>query len=176
VSVRLYHLAHELNLQSSQLLATLQEKGMSVQSVMGVLDAETADTARRVISGELVLKKRALGDVDVISLPPPVVPAPANPIRPVQPAARGTGKSRRPDTTRPGPTPRRGIRIFRQKETRERRHADQQKAEEIFAGRTIPIIVPIALKEFSQQSQDEHAAPAPDETGRAREPEHDAGR
>jgi len=151
VSVRLYHLAHELNLQSSQLLATLQEKGMSVQSVMGVLDAETADTARRVISGELVLKKRALGDVDVISLPPPVVPAPANPIRPVQPAARGTGKSRRPDTTRPGPTPRRGIRIFRQKETRERRHADQQKAEEIFAGRTIPIIVPIALKEFSQQ-------------------------
>ena len=48
-------------------------------------------------------------------------------------------------------SPRRGIKIFRAKETRERRAADKQKGEEILTGRTIPVTVPIALKDFSQQ-------------------------
>ena len=146
--IRLYHLARELSVLSSELLRDLSERGLEYPSVMTLLDEQQQETARRVAAGEIQLDaKPGLGEATEIKLPPPVVPAPARPIRPTQPAAR-TVKRRTDQRTS---SPRRGIRIFRQKEARERRVADQQKAEEIFAGRTVPITVPLSLKDFSQQ-------------------------
>ncbi|MGH7161922.1 MAG: translation initiation factor IF-2, partial [Planctomycetota bacterium] len=48
-------------------------------------------------------------------------------------------------------TPRKGIRVFRQKEARERTRPDQGRAEEAFQARTFSVVVPISLKEFGQQ-------------------------
>ncbi|MHC4452021.1 MAG: translation initiation factor IF-2 [Planctomycetota bacterium] len=151
MAIRVYHLAHELRLRSSDLLSKLQGGGLRVNSVMTVLDDEKADQARRVAAGETVAapENRKPSDAVEFKLPPPVVPAPPRPVRPVTPARGG---AKRPGTTgRPGQSPRRGVRIFRQKESRERRAADKQKGEDILAGRTISITVPIALKDFSQQ-------------------------
>ena len=159
MAIRLYHLALEMRVQSSDLMKTLRGRGVQIPSVMTVLDDEKAAQARRVASGEETVSipsARRPGDALEIKLPPPVVPAPA---RPVRPAASGRGGARgapsRPGAPgRPGSgphQPRKGIRIFRQKDTRERRTVDKQRGEDIYAGRTIPVVVPVAIKEFSQQ-------------------------
>ena len=148
MAIRLYHLATELNVSSSELLMTLRARGLEYPSVMKILDTEEEiQRARKVARGEMQISRAKPGEPTMISLPPPVVPAPERPLRPTQP----TRAAKRPVTQRPAQTPRRGIKIFRQKETRERRTADRAKAEEIFTGRTIPITVPVALKDFSQQ-------------------------
>ncbi|MHC4342146.1 MAG: translation initiation factor IF-2 N-terminal domain-containing protein, partial [Planctomycetota bacterium] len=149
MAIRLYHLASELKLQSSELLDVLQNRGFPVPSVMSVLDEAQTVKARQVALGEVEIKRPEPGTPMEIQLPPPVVPAPARPVRPPTPQRPAT--KRTPTPQRPPATPRRGIRIFKQKETRERRAADKAKGEEIFTGRTIPITVPVALKDFSQQ-------------------------
>ena len=155
MSIRLYHLAHELRMGGSELLDVLKNRGLEFQSVMTVLDGEKAEKARQVATGQVEIKRPEPGKLEEIKLPPPVVPAPARPIRP---APTPTRSARRPATTGPGstgargaPQPRRGIRIFKQKEARERKSTDRAKAEELFTSRTIPVTVPIALKDFSQQ-------------------------
>jgi len=150
VAKRLYHLAHELHLRGSDLLTKLQESGLRVNSTMAVLDDETAAQARGIARGEVEVESPApTGTLEEIKLPPPVVPAPARPLRPAPTTQRSS--SRTPQRAAHPPAGRRGIKIFRQKEARERRAADKQKAEEIFTGRTVPISVPISLKDFSQQ-------------------------
>ncbi|MHC4954096.1 MAG: translation initiation factor IF-2 [Planctomycetota bacterium] len=158
MAIRLYHLAYELHMQSSDLLKKLRSRGVSLPSVMTVLNDEKAAQARRVLAGEETVAAPQApkpGDALEIKLPPPIVPAPARPARPATPArGRGAASGRGGAPARPGAgphQPRKGIRIFRQKETRERKAADRQRGEEIYAGRTIPITVPITLKEFSQQ-------------------------
>jgi len=157
VAIRLYHLAHELHVKSSDVLAKLRSRGVTLPSVLTVLDDEEAAQARRVLAGEETVTRpsaRKPGDALEIKLPPPIVPAPARPARPATPArgrsaGRGAPAARGPGG---GPhQPRKGIRIFRQKETRERKSADRQRGEDLYAGRTISITVPIALKEFSQE-------------------------
>jgi translation initiation factor IF-2 len=145
-------------MQSSDLLKKLRSRGVSLPSVMTVLNDEKAAQARRVLAGEETVAAPQApkpGDALEIKLPPPIVPAPARPARPATPArGRGAASGRGGAPARPGAgphQPRKGIRIFRQKETRERKAADRQRGEEIYAGRTIPITVPITLKEFSQQ-------------------------
>jgi len=147
LAIRLYHLAPEMNLTASELLGQLRERGLDVPSVMTVLDEEQTQKVRRIARGELqVEQKPAPGQPSEIKLPPPVVPAPAQPVRPI------TQRKRTPAPPQRTPqSPRRGIKIFRQKEARERKAADRQKAEEIFSSRTIPITVPVSLKDFSQQ-------------------------
>jgi len=147
LSIRLYHLASDLNMSGSELWQLLGKRGLKLPGVMAILDADLVDKARRVASGEVTIKRPRPGEATEISLPPPVVPAPA---RPIQPVSRTPKRSPVP-AQRPAASPRRGIRIFKQKEARERKAADKQKAEEIFTGRTIPVVVPIALKDFSQQ-------------------------
>ncbi|MHC4960234.1 MAG: translation initiation factor IF-2 N-terminal domain-containing protein, partial [Planctomycetota bacterium] len=142
-----------MSVRSSELLQKLRERGLSFNSVMTVMDDETAEKARRVARGDAAVAaevKRASRAAlpDEVALPPPVVPAPAQPVRPIQ-------DRQQPRRTTPGgrppPPQRRGIKIFRQKDTRERRNVDRQRGEEILSGRTIPITVPIALKDFSQE-------------------------
>ncbi|MFQ5843471.1 MAG: translation initiation factor IF-2, partial [Planctomycetota bacterium] len=145
MAVRLYHLAHQLRMQSRRLAEVLRERGLEIPSLLSVLDDETARRARRVASGEETIERPTPGRATEITLPPPVVPAPKQAPRP-RPAPR----RRAPDVRQPQ-SPRKGVRIFRQKEARERRVVDQAKAEEAFVGRTIPITVPISLKDFSQQ-------------------------
>jgi len=153
VSIRLYHLAHEMNMHGSDLLQALRERGLPYTSLMKVLGDEEVDRARRVAKGEsaaVAEAGRRPSLTDEIKLPPPVVPAPVR--SPRQPPSRQP--KRTPLTQRPAPTTRRGIKIFKQKEIRERRgdrHGDKAKAEEMFAGRTIPVSVPISLKDFSQE-------------------------
>jgi len=129
----------------------LQKRGMKLSGPFAVLDDEQTEKARRVATGDLEIRKPKPGSTE-ISLPPPIVPAPA---RPAQPAARApAGTSKRVPAQAPHrqpTTPRRGIKIFKQKESREKRAADKQKAEEILSGRTIPVTVPVALKDFGQQ-------------------------
>ena len=84
MAIRLYHLAHELRVPSSDLLKTLRGGGVQVPSVMTVLDDEKAAQARRVAAGEETVEKpskRSPSDALEIKLPPPVVPAPARPAR-----------------------------------------------------------------------------------------------
>jgi translation initiation factor IF-2 len=153
VAIRVYHLAHELHLKSSDLLSKLNDGGMRVNSVMSVLEEDRVEQARRVAAGEETVAAPETpkpADAVEFKLPPPVVPAPPRPVRPATPS-RGPAKGRPGGPARPGQQPRRGVRIFRQKEARERRAADKQKGEEILAGRTISITVPIVLKDFSQQ-------------------------
>jgi len=146
-----------MRVKSSDLLAKLRSRGVTLPSVLTVLDDDETAQARRVIAGEETVKRpsaRKPGDALEIKLPPPIVPAPARPARPTtplrgRPAGRGGPVGRGPGG---GPhQPRKGIRIFRQKETRDRKSADRQRGEDLHAGRTIPIIVPIALKDYSQQ-------------------------
>jgi translation initiation factor IF-2 len=153
VAIRVYHLAHELHLKSSDLLSKLNDGGMRVNSVMSVLEEDRVEQARRVAAGEETVAAPETpkpADAVEFKLPPPVVPAPPRPVRPATPS-RSPDKGRPGGPARPGQQPRRGVRIFRQKEARERRAADKQKGEEILAGRTISITVPIVLKDFSQQ-------------------------
>ncbi|MHC4940861.1 MAG: translation initiation factor IF-2 [Planctomycetota bacterium] len=153
MAIRVYHLAHELHLKSSDLLSKLNDGGMRVNSVMSVLEEDRVEQARRVAAGEETVAAPETpkpADAVEFKLPPPVVPAPPRPVRPATPS-RGPAKGRPGGPARPGQQPRRGVRIFRQKEARERRAADKQKGEEILAGRTISITVPIVLKDFSQQ-------------------------
>ena len=146
MAIRVYHLAYELDMAPSELWNLLGSRGLKLPSVMSILDNQMTDTARRVATGEVKIKTPIPGAPTEISLPPPVVPAPARPVQPI------TRTPKRPTTPVRSPqSPRRGIRIFKQKETRDRRGSDRQKAEEIFAGRTVPITVPIALKDFSSE-------------------------
>jgi translation initiation factor IF-2 len=149
VAIRLYHLATELRMSGSELWALLRQRGLDLPSIMTILDDAAAQKARAVASGEVKITRPVPGEALHISLPPPVVPAPARSVRPATPA-RPT--KRTPAAAQRLPqSPRRGIKIFRAKETRERRAADKQKGEDILIGRTIPVTVPIALKDFSQQ-------------------------
>jgi translation initiation factor IF-2 len=145
VSIRLYHLAAELDMGGGDLWKLLQKRGLKLPSLFSVLDDRQTEEARRVALGQEV--RRPGSATSEISLPPPIVPAPA---RVVQPAARAAKRAPAPPQ-RQQTTPRRGIKIFKQKETREKRAADRQKAEDIFTGRTIAITVPIALKDFGQE-------------------------
>ncbi|HEY7513790.1 MAG TPA: translation initiation factor IF-2 N-terminal domain-containing protein, partial [Vicinamibacteria bacterium] len=145
MSIRLYHLAAELDMGGGDLWKLLQKRGLKLPSLFSVLDDRQTEEARRVALGQEV--RRPGSATSEISLPPPIVPAPA---RVVQPAARAAKRAPAPPQ-RQQTTPRRGIKIFKQKETREKRAADRQKAEDIFTGRTIAITVPIALKDFGQE-------------------------
>jgi len=148
MAIRLYHLASELDVASSELLSLLGKRGMQVPSVMSVLDDTDADKARQVATGRLEIEEKPAPGTAEIKLPPPVVPAPARPIHPVsRPGA--PGQRRYPAQQRQ--SPRRGIKIFRQKETRQRSREDKQRAEEILSNRTIPVTVPLSIKEFSQE-------------------------
>ena len=161
MAIRLYHLAHDLKMGGSQLLAVLRERGLEMPSVMTVLDDAQRERARSVAMGEVEIRRPEPGQLEAITLPPPVVPAPpAGPRRATGPTPTRTGGGpagpiRRSPTQRGQPAQpqqqRRGIRIFRQKEARERKSADKQRAEDIFRDRTLPITVPISLKDFSQQ-------------------------
>jgi len=151
LAIRLYHLASDLSMTGGDLWKLLQKRGMKLPGAFAVLDERQAEQARRVALGAVDLKRPKPGPTE-ISLPPPIVPAPA---RPAQPAARPAAV-----TAKRGPaaaphrqptTPRRGIKIFKQKESRERKAADRQRAEEILSGRTLAVTVPVALKDFSQQ-------------------------
>ncbi|MHC4550819.1 MAG: translation initiation factor IF-2 [Planctomycetota bacterium] len=149
MSIRLYHLAAEMNMAAGELWKLLYKRGLELPSVMTVLDGEATERARRVASGEVQIQRPEPGQATEISLPPPVVPAPARPVRPAappRPAKRVPAQAQRAPQS-----PRRGIKIFKQKEARERRAADKQKGEDIFTGRTIPVTVPVALKDFSQE-------------------------
>jgi translation initiation factor IF-2 len=116
-----------------------------------VLDEATTEQARRVALGDLDVKRPKPGSTE-ISLPPPIVPAPARPAQPAaRPAAPATKRGPTPAPHRQPTTPRRGIKIFKQKESREKKVADKVKAEEIMSGRTLAVTVPVALKDFGQQ-------------------------
>ena len=82
MAIRLYHLANELNLDGSELLSLLKQRGLEFNSVMTVLDETKTTKARQVATGEVEIKKPEKGRLEEIKLPPPVVPAPARPIRP----------------------------------------------------------------------------------------------
>jgi translation initiation factor IF-2 len=149
VAIRLYHLATELRMSGSELWSLLRQRGLELPSVMTILDDAASQKARAVASGEVKIQRPEPGKTPEISLPPPVVPAPARSVRPVappRPAKRTPAAAQRLPQS-----PRRGIKIFRAKETRERKAADKQKGEDILSGRTIAVTVPIALKDFSQQ-------------------------
>jgi translation initiation factor IF-2 len=151
VAIRLYHLASELDMSGGDLWKLLQKRGMKLPGVFAVLDDVTTERARRVAVGELDMKRPQPGATE-ISLPPPIVPAPA---RPAQPAARPAAPAAKRTPAQPPhrqpTTPRRGIKIFKQKESREKKVADKQKAEDILSGRTLSVTVPVALKDFGQQ-------------------------
>ncbi|MHC4970892.1 MAG: translation initiation factor IF-2 [Planctomycetota bacterium] len=149
MAIRLYHLATELRMSGSELWSLLRQRGLELPSVMTILDDAASQKARAVASGEVKIQRPEPGKTPEISLPPPVVPAPARSVRPVappRPAKRTPAAAQRLPQS-----PRRGIKIFRAKETRERKAADKQKGEDILSGRTIAVTVPIALKDFSQQ-------------------------
>ncbi|MFB3065606.1 MAG: translation initiation factor IF-2 [Planctomycetota bacterium] len=146
MAIRLYHLAYELRTQPSNLVQLLKERGLEIPSVLDIMDDETAERARRVATGQETIEATAPGKATELRLPPPVVPAPKRSLRP-RPAAT----TKRRATERQPQSPRKGIRIFRQKEVRERRVVDAAKAEEAFTGRTIPVTVPLTLKDLSQQ-------------------------
>jgi translation initiation factor IF-2 len=135
-------------MSAGELWKQLRDRGLEIPSVMAILEGEEIERVRRVARGEMEVRRPDPGKPSEIKLPPPVVPAPARPIHPVS-----SRQPKRPAPTAPrgGAAPRRGIKIFKQKETRERRSKDKQRAEEIFTGRTLNIQVPIALKDFSQQ-------------------------
>ena len=136
-------------MSGSELWTLLRQRGLDLPSIMTILDDAAAQKARAVASGEVKITRPVPGEALHISLPPPVVPAPARSVRPATPARP---IKRTPAAAQRLPqSPRRGIKIFRAKETRERRAADKQKGEDILIGRTIPVTVPIALKDFSQQ-------------------------
>jgi len=136
-------------MSGSELWTLLRQRGLDLPSIMTILDDAAAQKARAVASGEVKITRPVPGEALHISLPPPVVPAPARSVRPATPARP---IKRTPAAAQRLPqSPRRGIKIFRAKETRERRAADKQRGEDILSGRTIPVTVPIALKDFSQQ-------------------------
>jgi len=149
LAIRLYHLASELSMSGGDLWKLLQKRGLKLPGVFAVLDEATTERARRVATGDLDVKRPKPGSTE-ISLPPPIVPAPA---RPAQPATRAPAAKRAPTQVphRQPTTPRRGIKIFKQKESRERKVADRQRAEDILSGRTLAVTVPVALKDFGQQ-------------------------
>mgnify|MGYP002622681507 CR=1 FL=1 len=149
MAIRLYHLAPELKLSAGDLLKELRDRGLDLSSVMAVLDAEQTDKVRRIARGEERVTQRPAPGKAEIKLPPPVVPAPARSVRPAPAHAKRTPAQ--PAARSPQP-PRRGVKIFKPKETRDRSRAgDRERAEEIWTGRTIAISVPVALKDFSQQ-------------------------
>ena len=101
MAIRFYHLALELDMLSGNLLRDLSERGLEFPSVMTLLDDKQVETARRVAAGEVRFDvKPGPGEATEIKLPPPVVPAPARPIRPAQPVARAV-KRRTPDQRGP---------------------------------------------------------------------------
>ncbi len=153
MAIRLYHLASELDMRSSELLSLLGKRGMRVNSVMTILDKEQSERARQVAAGKVELARPKPGEAG-IQLPPPVVPAPARPIRPATPQ-RGSSSGGRGRT---GPQQRqplrgKGFKIYGQKQTRDQRNraGDRQKAEDLFSGRTITVTVPVSMKDFSQE-------------------------
>ncbi|HEX5138784.1 MAG TPA: translation initiation factor IF-2, partial [Planctomycetota bacterium] len=151
MAIRLYHLASELSMTGGDLWKLLQKRGMKLPGAFAVLDETTTDQARRVALGNVDLKRPKPGTTE-ISLPPPIVPAPARPAQPAaRPAAAAAKRGPAPAPHRQPTTPRRGIKIFKQKESREKKTADRQRAEEILSGRTLAVTVPVALKDFSQQ-------------------------
>jgi translation initiation factor IF-2 len=151
LAIRLYHLASELSMGAGDLWKLLAKRGLKHPGVFAVLDDAMTERARRVAIGELDVKRPQPGATE-ISLPPPIVPAPA---RPAQPAARPAATTAKRPAAQPPhrqpTTPRRGIKIFKQKESREKKVADKQKTEEMMSGRTLAVTVPIALKDFGQQ-------------------------
>ncbi len=151
MAIRAYHLARELDMLGSEFLKLLKERGMDLGSVVAVLDDDMTEKARRVALGEIKIERPTPGRATEPRLPPPIVPAPPRSARPPGAARPGAapGRRRAPEP-RPAQPPRKGIRIFRQKETRERR-VDSQRGEEAFAARTLAITVPISLRDFSQQ-------------------------
>ena len=156
MAIRVYHLASELEMRSSELLDLLGKRGMRLNSVMTILDQEQSEKARQVAAGKVEINRPKPGETG-IQLPPPVVPAPARPIRPSTPQ-RGGGSGPGRGGGRSSPQQRqplrgRGFKIYGQKQTRDQRNrsVDRQKAEEIFAGRTITVTVPISMKDFSQE-------------------------
>jgi translation initiation factor IF-2 len=150
LAIRLYHLASDLSMTGGDLWKLLQKRGMKVPGVFAVLDEAQTDQARRVALGDLDVKRPKPGSTE-ISLPPPIVPAPARPAQPARPSAPAAKRGPTPAPHRQPTTPRRGIKIFKQKESRERKASDRQKAEDMLSGRTLAVTVPIALKDFGQQ-------------------------
>ncbi len=152
MAIRLYHLASELDMSGGDLWKLLAKRGLKLPGVFAVLDPETTERARRVAIGELDVKRPQPGATE-ISLPPPIVPAPARPAQPAAARGAATTAKRTPAQAphRQPTTPRRGIKIFKQKESREKKVADKQKAEDMLSGRTLAVTVPIALKDFGQQ-------------------------
>ncbi|MHC4493049.1 MAG: hypothetical protein ACYTDU_15660, partial [Planctomycetota bacterium] len=119
MAIRLYHLATELRMSGSDLWTLLRQRGLDLPSIMTILDAAAAQKARAVASGEVKIKRPEPGKAAEISLPPPVVPAPARSVRPAAAPPR-PGKRTPAAAQRLPQSPRRGIKIFRAKETRER--------------------------------------------------------
>ncbi len=151
MAIRLYHLASQLSMSGGDLWKLLQNRGMKLPSAFAVLDEATTERARRVALGDVDLKRPKPGATE-ITLPPPIVPAPARPAQPAaRPAAPAAKRGPTPAPHRQPTTPRRGIKIFKQKESREKRAQDKQRAEEIMSGRTLAVTVPVALKDFGQQ-------------------------
>ncbi len=156
MAIRLYHLASELDVASSELLTLLGNRGMKIPSVMSVMDDSETEKARQVATGRLEIAAKPAPGMSELKLPPPVVPAPARPIHPVsRPGARPSGPGAPGQRRYPGgqqrQPQRRGIKIFRQKEARQKSRDDKLRAEELLTNRTIPITVPLSLKEFSQE-------------------------
>jgi translation initiation factor IF-2 len=156
LAIRLYHLARDLDMAGSDLLRLLRDRGLEMSSVMAVLDDELAEKARGVALGDVRIERPAPGRATEPKLPPPLVPAPPRASRPAASgrAGSGTGGTASPGARRaaqpprPPQTPRKGIKQYRPKEERVRR--GEGRGEEAFTSRTIPIVVPISLKEFSQ--------------------------
>jgi len=156
LAIRLYHLAKELDMRGSELLKLLRDRGLEFPSVMAVLEADQTERARRVAIGEVKIERPQPGKPTELRLPPPVVPAPARPVQRANPAAPPSAISaskKRPMDARAAQPPRKGIRVFRQKDLSQspRTRPDARATDAAFAGRTIAIVVPISLKEFSQQ-------------------------
>ena len=61
MAIRLYHLALEMRVQSSELMKTLRGRGVQIPSVMTILDDEKAAQARRVATGDVFPKSVRLG-------------------------------------------------------------------------------------------------------------------
>ncbi|MHC5051817.1 MAG: hypothetical protein ACYTGK_14545, partial [Planctomycetota bacterium] len=85
MAIRLYHLATELRMSGSELWSLLRQRGLELPSVMTILDDAASQKARAVASGEVKIQRPEPGKTPEISMPPPVVPAPARSVRPVAP-------------------------------------------------------------------------------------------
>jgi translation initiation factor IF-2 len=155
LAIRLYHLARELELRGSELVKLLKDRGLDFPSVMSVLDAAQTEKARRVAVGEFRIERPQPGKPTELKLPPPLVPAPPRQLHRPNPAAPPSAISaskKRPVDTRASQAPRKGIRVFKQKDApTNRQRVDPRIGEAAFAARTINVVVPISLKDFSQE-------------------------